>query len=494
MSKLLRAVIFFCTLAAVALSGLVGSTAPVAVSAAMVEVVPMGSTWNYLRATQAPAPNWQTSPLNWPSARAPLGFGRGTGTLATVIPRVEGPQPLATYFRTAFVLHGTPAAMSVTTWADDGVVIYLNGIAIGRANAPESGVTHGSYATAAPSSQTARSRLMTFTVPLSSVRKGQNYLAAHVLSNWRETHNVTFDAKVLVTDPVPPPSPGAEFPDGAVIPGWGAPTWNDEFSYRAPDTGEPAVDPAKWNVRDRDDLGLLFDAAVVRREQVSVDDLGRLHIKADWLSSPVVRPAGQPGIPLLWHETGYLDQRRLDSGDVSMGQPYGRWEIRAKVPTGPKTLGALAAFWLRNSQSGEIDIMEAWGYDEKGLRDQRINTATTTVHTHTSDPGANKKYIWHHSDYGGPMPVWDGFHTYAFELTPTYAAVLVDGIQLVRVTPKTHPNLWSSNYFGSPLHMRLNLHVGPSAEYWGLPDPNRREATANLDFAVDYVRVWPYRG
>lgn len=283
-----------------------------------------------------------------------------------------------------------------------------------------------------------------------------------------------------------PSSPG-------YVAGWGSPVWSDDFTY-VDGAGTPAVDPAKWNVRGPDDLGLLFDAAVVRREQVTVDGSGVLHIRADWLDQPVQRPQNQAGPTELWHSTGYLDQRRLKDGDVSVAQRYGRWEIRAKVPSGPKTLGSLAAFWLRNSQSGEIDIMEAWGYDEAGVRDQRIDTATTTVHTHTSDPSKNSKYIWHHSEHGGPVPVWDDFHTFAFELTPDYAAIVVDGVTLARATPETHPNLWNPDYFASPLHLRLNLHVGPSAQYWGLPDPDRREVTQNLDYQVDYVRIWPYQG
>ena len=246
-------------------------------------------------------------------------------------------------------------------------------------------------------------------------------------------------------------------------------------------------------MRGRDDLGLLFDAAVVDRGQVTVDGDDTLHIRADWLDEPVVRPSTSAGPSLLWHKTGYLDQRVLRSGNASFSQQYGRWEIRAKTPTGPNTFGSLAAFWLRNSQSGEIDIMEAWGYDDQAVRDQRINTATTTIHTHTSNPGANEKYFWHHADFGGPANVWNDFHTYAFELTPEYAAIYVDGKELKRVTPATHPNLWNPNYFGSPLHVRLNLHVGPSAQYWGLPDPNNRDATQNLDFQVDYVRMWEYK-
>ncbi|RKN67458.1 glycosyl hydrolase family protein [Microbacterium sp. CGR2] len=293
--------------------------------------------------------------------------------------------------------------------------------------------------------------------------------------------------------PVPPPAPAPAPPvAGGSIPGWGAPTWRDEFTY-VDAAGRPTVDPRKWNVRDQGDLGLLFDAAVPRAEQVSVDKSGILHIRADWLASPVIRPSSQAGPRELWHKTGYLDQRNLGAGDVNIGQAYGRWEIRAKTPSGPNTFGALSAFWLRNNQSGEIDIMEAWGYDDTAVRDQRIDTATTTVHTHTSSPSENRRFIWHHADYGASTPVWKDFHTYAFEFTPTYAAVIVDGVEMLRATPSTHPNLWDPDHFGSPLHMRLNLHVGPSATYWGLPNPADKGATQNLDFQVDYVRVWSYQ-
>ncbi|MCW2955877.1 MAG: hypothetical protein JWO69_746 [Thermoleophilia bacterium] len=272
--------------------------------------------------------------------------------------------------------------------------------------------------------------------------------------------------------------------DTSNLPGWGTPAWRDEFSGTA-------VDPTKWNVRARADLGLLFDAAEPVREQVSTSN-GILHIKGDWLTTPYTRPAGRAGIPVITHKTGYLDHRNLGTGNVSYAQRWGRWEIRAKTPTGPKTLGSLAAFWLRNSNSGEIDIMEAWGYNETAFGAQRINSATTTVHTQTSGTG-NQKFFWHHSDHQTTKVVpWDGFHTYAFELTPSYAAVIVDGVQIARATPASHPNLWNETYFGTPLHVRLNLHIGPSVQYWGIPDVNNRSATQPLDFQVDYVRIWPY--
>ena len=486
--------------------------APAAAAAPTQTVVPFSSSgWSYYRGTAAPTADWKTAAVGWKTGTAPLGFGSNTGTLGTTIPNTLAKKPLATYFQKQFTLDAVPATgMTLTTWADDGIAIFVNGTEITRKNLPSGTVKDGTWATAAPQSAKARASTFNVTIPASALTAGTNVIAAQVQSNWRATHNITFDARLTMAAPVaapvapapvpapaPAPAPPAPAPAPPVTgPGaaWGAPAWQDEFDYIDPASGTPAVDPTKWNVRDRSDLGLLFDAAVPTASQVTVDSSGVAHLKGEWLDTPVARPSNQSG-PTLTHKTGYMDQRKLSSDDVSFGQQYGRWEIRAKTPTGPQTYGSLAAFWLRNDQSGEIDIMEAWGYNEQAAKGgQRIDTSTTTVHTHTSSPDKNEKFFTHHADGGATSKPWDGFHTYAFELTPTYAAVFVDDKQVARYTPQSHPTLWNPEYFGSPLHVRLNLHVGPSATYWGLPDPNNKQWTKPLDYQVDYVKIWSYKG
>lgn len=495
-------------------------------------IIAFGSDgWSYYRGSTAPPSDWRDGDNGWRTGTAPLGFGIGTGSLGTKLTNDLSPRPLATYFARSFTLTEVPAAgVTLTTWADDGVAVSVNGDEVLRRNLRAGEVTFTSYATAAPQTSQARTAPVTVTVPAAELHVGENVIAAQVQSNWRNTHNVTFDAKLTANatstpapsptptpaptptptptptpeptpaptpEPAPTPTPVPEpepETDGGVVSGWGAPAWRDEFDHVDASTGTPAIDPSKWNVRDRSDLGLLQDAAVPTRDQVSVDGNGIAHLKGDWLDTPLARPAGQAGAPTLTHKTGYMDQRSLGSGDMSYGQQYGRWEVRAKTPTGPQTYGSLAAFWLRNSQSGEIDIMEAWGYNEQAAPGgQRIDTATTTVHTQTSGSG-NQKYYWTHTDFANDTPPWSEFHTYAFEFTPSYAAIIVDGKELGRATPATHPNLWNKEYFGSPLHVRLNLHIGPSAQYWGLPDPAHKEWTQPLDYQVDYVRIWSYQG
>ena len=86
--------------------------------------------------------------------------------------------------------------------------------------------------------------------------------------------------------------------------------------------------------------------------------------------------------------------------------------------------------------------------------------------------------------------VSEQFHVWAFEVTPGYAAGYKDGNEVFRTTPVETPMLWGPS-FASPLHVRLNLHVGPSVQYWGL-DSNRKTQTAPLDFQIDYVRIYAY--
>lgn len=280
--------------------------------------------------------------------------------------------------------------------------------------------------------------------------------------------------------------------DPAELPFWGAPVWRDEFDG----------DLSKWNVRDN---WTTFDQARAMAANASIVD-GILHIRGDWYREPL--NAGPQG--RLTHTTGYLDTRNWAKGDKHFSQQYGRWEIRAKMPAGVNTLGALSAFWLRaDKHPGEIDIVERWGYG--GTMPANYNTYVkgtgwTTFHSNTDGSGskpvngkAYMKTFWRHYQHGIPKDAADEWHTYAFEYTPDYIATFVDGKQIMRVTPQTiDPEvktrtlswLWDQDFFGSPFHMRLNLHVGPSAASWGLPDPDRRDLTQPLDFQVDYVRVY----
>lgn len=285
--------------------------------------------------------------------------------------------------------------------------------------------------------------------------------------------------------------------DPGWVDGWGLPTWRDEFDYISPTTGLPAMDPAKWNIRDRSTFGLLNDASVIDRDNVSVDSSGVAHIKGTWRTTPEITTTGPSGNPTeRWHDTGYFEHRNPDANNTIYAQQYGRWEIQAKVPTGPNTLGALAAFWLRNQNSGELDIMESWGYGTVAFPGgQNLGTSTMTTHTNTSGTGNIKKAWTIENVLGVPKNVYADFHTWTLEWTPSYFRGYRDGLKFCDETPTSYPNLWNPAYWGSPNHMRVNLHIGPSTQYWGLPDPDNKGLTQDpLDYQIRYIRAWRYGG
>jgi len=300
--------------------------------------------------------------------------------------------------------------------------------------------------------------------------------------------------------------------DSGYVEGWGYPTWRDEFDGSS-------VDPAKWSVKDQSFFGNTPDRAVIKTENTSIVN-GELQLRGEWRATADGN---------RWHDTGYIDHRigggGTNSSQTVYSQQYGRWEIRAKTPTGPNTLGTLAAFWLRcNGNLGEIDIMETWGYagNTPTSTGQLPGSSTLTFHSSTmAGPVNDKPYIKSFiryneavGDYSNPAwsyisnnlpenPAFDGYHTWVFEYMPTYIAAYYDGQQACYLTPTTtDPQdsgrtcawMWDPDFFGSAFHMRCNLHIGMSEIYWGVPDPNNRSITQTpLDYRVQHIRAWEYQ-
>ncbi|MDN5655581.1 MAG: hypothetical protein L0G46_10930, partial [Kocuria sp.] len=117
-----------------------------------VEVVSAGSSWTHYYETDTPSSSWKDVSFDdsgWDTNLAPLGWGSSDlGTELTA----AGTKPLTAYFRRSFTIDDATevAALNLTTRADDGIVVYVNGTEVGRANMPTGTVSHGTYATAAP--------------------------------------------------------------------------------------------------------------------------------------------------------------------------------------------------------------------------------------------------------------------------------------------------------------------------------------------------------
>lgn len=158
---------------------------------------------------------------------------------------------------------------------------------------------------------------------------------------------------------------------------------------------------------------------------------------------------------------------------------YGRFELRAQVPSGRGTWPAL---WLLASEdtygdhywpdNGEIDIMEHVGHDP--------NVIHSTIHTEA----------YNHVDgtqQGGSIDVPDAtssFHVYAVEWTPNAIRSYVDGERYF-----TFGRSGSASYeqwpFNHDFHLILNVAIGGA---WGGAEGIADDIWP-AQMKIDYVRV-----
>ena len=130
-------------------------------------LVAAGSDWAYRYESDAPDADWAGTAFDdsgWTTGAAPLGWGHNDlGTELTV----AGTKPLTAYFRRSFTVDDATqvAALELTTRADDGVVVYVNGTEVARSNMPTGSIGHGTYASAAPNAAAALANPVTVTVP-----------------------------------------------------------------------------------------------------------------------------------------------------------------------------------------------------------------------------------------------------------------------------------------------------------------------------------------
>jgi hypothetical protein len=225
--------------------------------------IAFGSSWKYSYPTTAPASNWNQLGFNdasWATGASPLGWGHsGLGTTIDA----PAPKPLTSYYRKEFQVTNAAQVASITvrTRADDGIVLYLNGTEVGRANIDPGTVTNGTYANAAVNASTAAGNPVTFTIPGNLVVTGTNVLTAEVHSNYRTTPSHSFDLQATITagaqplvavpDPQPEPEPQPE--PGAAFVAAGS-TWSYRYEADAP--------PSNWRDVTFDDSSWVTGAAL----------------------------------------------------------------------------------------------------------------------------------------------------------------------------------------------------------------------------------------
>ena len=264
--------------------------------------------------------------------------------------------------------------------------------------------------------------------------------------------------------------------------------WSDEFDGTQ-------IDKTKWDF----DLGngfYSYDANTwiggwgngelqyyTREPENAFVKEGMLHIRA---------------IKESYNGCGYTSARlktRKRDGSALFSKKYGRFEFRAKLPTGQ---GVWPALWLLPQEdkygtwasSGEIDVMEAKGQDPTKVLGTLHYGSRWPNNTHTG-----KDYEFAAGDSIA------AFHVYALEwepgkmrwsvddkvyLTQTFwwSSSKLDGQQGAKPRRESDLNAWPAP-FNQPFYIVMNVAVG--GNFLGNPDAATKFP---IEMVVDYVRVY----
>lgn len=162
----------------------------------------LGSTqqWRYWDQNSRPD-GWNG--FNFDDAAWPQGltqFGYGDGDEATLIESgTSTSRPVTAYFRTEFTLdpeQPAPELLQLQLLADDGAVVYLNGVRVVSDNMPSGEVTHSTFATSTRSGGT-ENQLRAFSINVGQLREGRNVVAVEVHQDSTTSSDASFDADLL---------------------------------------------------------------------------------------------------------------------------------------------------------------------------------------------------------------------------------------------------------------------------------------------------------
>ncbi|WP_346845852.1 fibrinogen-like YCDxxxxGGGW domain-containing protein [uncultured Rothia sp.] len=169
------------------------TVAPVTVSPKT--VLSSGDTWNYKLGTNAPDSDWNKPGANatsWSTGKTAMGWSNST--LATAIDRGTD-RPLSFYARKTVTLDSLEEykKLYLNTYADDGIVVYVNGQEVARQGMPDGAVNYQTWAKSSQTTSAAKNTPLEIDVPLNSLKTGENTIAVEVHAGYRSSPNVTFD-------------------------------------------------------------------------------------------------------------------------------------------------------------------------------------------------------------------------------------------------------------------------------------------------------------
>lgn len=178
-----------------------GGISPTALSATTTNttLLPLAATWKYFDQGSLPASNWHTSAYSdsaWASGVAPLGYGSTQTTTVSYGPSSTN-KYRTTYFRKTIQVADTSAMTSLTLnlTRDDGAVVYVNGVEVGRSNMPTGTI---SFSTTAASTVSG-ANTDNFTIPVSALVNGNNLIAVEIHQASNGSSDIIFDLSLTAS-------------------------------------------------------------------------------------------------------------------------------------------------------------------------------------------------------------------------------------------------------------------------------------------------------
>ena len=161
--------------------------------------------WNYRAEASAAPENWAQASFDdsaWPTGAAPLGYG--DSAIATQI-ATKGSRPVTTYYRTHFQVADAKGlkGVNVKYLADDGAVVYINGVEVDRTRMGAGTVSYTTRADSAPNFAAASASQSEIFVPASALKTGDNVIAVETHVNYMRTATVSMQASIFRVDGTP---------------------------------------------------------------------------------------------------------------------------------------------------------------------------------------------------------------------------------------------------------------------------------------------------
>ena len=164
-------------------------------------IIQLNDNWHYWDKYGIPAEDWFTSNhsvSSWSFGKAPFEYGSNFPNVTTTVSygnNANNKHPTC-YFRKNFTVKNLDGLddFKISTYVDDGVVVYVNGTEVGRYNMPEGPVNFFTHSIVYNNGD-----WVNFNVPKELINKGENIISAEIHQVNKTSSDMVFDLSLTAS-------------------------------------------------------------------------------------------------------------------------------------------------------------------------------------------------------------------------------------------------------------------------------------------------------